>query len=115
MKRLKLNSVNTGTRNEFHITQFIKQWEFCSILLENNIFKIIGEGHKILLQTEVTELEEDFLSKTYKANIVGQNLRLVFTAGIASTILKSKKEPEPFTVASMYPDGFAVHFQLEDL
>lgn len=116
-KQLELTTINLGDGQDAELVNIIKGWNGNILVLKEGNFKIMDNDFyntKIFHQSRVLEIENDFISRTYTTVIKDQVIRLVFAGEGAAKILNLTGKPQPFTIASILPTGFAVHFTLKN-
>ena len=107
MKKLVHYKTNPGTIGEYDIYTAYEGLGGCSIQKSETNVQIFN-GTSLILDLNISKIEEDFLSVTYCAEDRGVKIRIVcikpqLAARVGDTI----------TFASLFKSGFAVHYEIK--
>lgn len=112
MKTASIDKITVGQLEENLQIHIFKKWNQCQIDYSEKGIEVYKD-HSCIFKSILRMIEKDFLSITYIGDMPnGDRFRLVTAGGIVASILQNEGQIESLTVASLKPEGFAIHFDL---
>lgn len=115
MRTLQLDKVNVGSHSDEVIYfEQAKQFHECQMEMSEDMFSVYRNGIRVF-ETSLTLYEHDHLTKTHRGTWRdGKRFRIVQPSDELKPLFQAMGN-ENITIGSMFSDGYAVTFQLDEV